>query len=252
MLIANGICTAVQTASSAIQGPAALEQFCEKCRKGQSDFGSDPCSQMSASKLEGVASGGRTQFKKLEHESQQISDAIKAYIASAGHDTDQNQVLGATLRIVNSNLHMLRQLKVKNLSYDPAILEAGLLKHTEFFQEVAQKLEMNFRSNGFNRSDALTMIVYNPGREEVVVAVPAGAVFEPVHAKHCQNLVLKNAATVRVNPGQKKTIGLWALCGNHKASPPGGGSPGNDFEPTDYVLNCDLSSQSSVWKAKTV
>ena len=199
---------------------------------------------MSSSMLEGYASAGRLQFKKLDWELQQISKAIKKAVADAGHDTDRNQVLGNTLGIVNKNLEMLRKLKVKDLQYDPAILEGGLLKHMDFLGEVAQKLEMSFVARGFNSRDSLQMTVYNPSQEEVTVNIPAGALFEPRRAKNCQNLVLKETTRVCVKPGERKTIKLWAFCGNEKKS-----SPHTDLEPTDYVLNCDLSSQSSVWDA---
>ena len=66
------------------------------------------------------------------HDLQQISKAIKEAIADFGHDTDRNQVLGNTPRIVNRNLEMLRKPQVKDLQYDPAILERGLLKHMEW------------------------------------------------------------------------------------------------------------------------
>ena len=241
----NRICTAVQTASSAVQGLAALEQLCERCKQGQQQFGSDPCAELSSDMLKQTAAGDRTRFKRLELAFLQISAGIKAAIEAAGEDVDRNQVLGSTLRVVNHNLQMLRQLKLADLNFDPSILESGLLQHHDFFSQAAQKLEMSFLARGHNHRNALQMTVHNPSNEEVKLVLPAGALFQPTKRKDSQGLVLRDATTVCVKPRGTKTISLWAFCANSNKA-----SPHDDLQATDYVLKCDLSSQSSVW-AKT-
>lgn len=243
-LLQNGICAAFRTASSAVQGLAALEQLCEKCRTARDKLGEDPCSSMSASVLKGSVEGGRVRFKRMEMELQEISDSIKAAIEATGDDPDRHQVLGLTLRTVNNNLKTLRTLKVGNLNFDPKIVEAGLLQHDGFFNEMAQKLDMSFKARGYNSRNALQLTVYNPGDDTVTLRLPAGALFEPCGSKKCQNLVLRDATSMDVEPGQRKTNGLWAFCGNSNRS-----SPYTDLEPTDYVLKCDLKDQASVWEA---
>ncbi|CAE7789032.1 adck1 [Symbiodinium sp. KB8] len=180
----------------------------------------------------------------MEMELREISDSIKAAIEATGDDPDRHQVLGLTLRTVNNNLKTLRTLKVGNLNFDPKIVEAGLLQHDGFFNEMAQKLEMSFKAKGHDSRDALQLTVYNPGDDTVTLRLPAGALFEPSGSKKCQNLVLREATLTDVKPGQRKTIGLWAFCANSNRS-----SPCTDLEPTDYVLKCELRDQASVWKA---
>lgn len=243
----NQVCQTVQSGNAGSQGLAALEKLCERCRQGQETYGRDPCDKMQA--LGGLlGTKGNNVFNLLEAELQEISEDVKRAITQAGDDTERHQLLGTTLRVVNNNLELVRQLKkTTKLDYDPTMLEKGLIQHKSFFNEVAQKLNIKFSGHGHNNTSALQMEVHNPGTETVTLSLPAGALFAPTKDKRCQNLVLRMETTIEVKPREHKRIKLWAFCGNsNKASPPSN----TELEATDFVLNYDLSSQNSVW-AKT-
>ena len=241
----NGICRAIEVGSSAMQGLAALEQLCEKCRKGREQWGKDPCSKIEASTFHSVV-GGKGGFTALENDLLEISASIKKEISKVeAGDTEKNQILSTVLYTVNGNLQGVQDLKKKmnKLNFDTSALENGLLQYTDFWQEASQKLHFRITAAGYDKKNALNLHVYNPCREEFVCTLPAGALFKPVK-KDCQNLVLKAETQIRVKPGERKTITLWALCGNSNKA-----SPFTDMEPTDLILNCDRSNQSSLWAA---
>ena len=240
---ASSLCQQIETASSAVQGLRALQELCDKCKKGKDNYGSDPCSSLPQPTLEEVFSEGRSRFSALEQELVEIIQKIIATLQEVGDNTEKNRVLGAMLLNVNKNLENVRKLQLQSLNFDPQALKQGLVKHKTFFDDAAKKLEMRFDAHGHNHAKSLHMILHNPSYESVTVKLPAGALFAPVKSGGDQNLALKDQTEVRVGAKEAKKVWLWAYCANsNKASPYG------QLEATDYVLDCDLSSQSSVWR----
>ena len=238
---ASSLCQQIETASSAVQGLRALQELCDKCKKGKDNYGSDPCSSLPQPTLEEVFSKGRSRFSALEQELVEISQKIIATLQEVGDNTEKKRVLGAMLLDVNKNLENVR--KLQSLNFDPQALKQGLVKHKTFFDDAAKKLEMRFEAHGHDHAKSLHMILHNPSDESVTVKLPAGALFAPVKRVGGQNLALKDQTEVRVVAKEAKKVWLWAYCANsNKASPYG------QLEATDYVLDCDLSNQSSVWR----
>lgn len=240
---ANDLCRRIEVASAAVQGLRALEELCDKCRKGKDNFGSDPCSTLPQPTLKDVLEKqGRSRLSALEQELVQISDKIVATLQEVGDETEQKRILGATLLNVNKNLENLRSEQMQSLNFDPQALKQGLVKHEAFFDEAAKKLEMTFEAHGHNHAGSLCMVLRNPSAEQVTIKLPAGALFAPVKDRGSQNLALKEQTTIQVGPNQTKRVSLWAYCANS-----GKKSPHGQLEATDYVLDCDLSNQASVW-----
>lgn len=240
---ASSLSRQIETASSAVQGLRALQELCDKCKTGKDNYGSDPCSSLPQPTLKQVFSEGGSRFSALEQELVEISQKIIATLQEVGDNTEEKRILGAMLLNVNKNLENVRKQQLQSLNFDPQALKQGLVKHKTFFDDAAKKLEMRFEAHGHNHAKSLHMILHNPGDESVTVKLPAGALFAPVKSGESQNLALKDQTEVRVGAKEAKKVWSWAYCANsNKASPYG------QFEATDYVLNCDLSSQSSVWR----
>ena len=101
---------------------------------------------------------------------------------------------------------------------------------------------MKFEAHGHNSAGSLRVILHNPSNELVTIKLPKGALLAPVKSG-AQNLALKEHTEVRVGPNETKKVSLWAYCANSNRA-----SPYGQLEATDYVLDCDLSDQASVWK----
>ena len=242
---ASGLCRHIETASSAVQGLRALQELCEKCQKGQNTWGSDPCSNLPQPTLKEVFDEGRSRFSALEQELVQLSEQIIATLQKVGDNTEEKRILGATLLNVNKNLENVRAQQMQSLNFDPKALKQGLVKHKQFFDEAARKLEMRFEAHGHNHAKSLHMILHNPSKEPVTVKLPAGALFAPVKSGG-QNLALKDRTEVQVGAKQTRSVWLWTYCANSNRA-----SPYGQLEATDYVLDCDLSNQGSVWNLTT-
>ena len=81
---ASSLCQQIETASSAVQGLRALQELCDKCKKGKDNYGSDPCSSLPQPTLEEVFSKGRSRFSALEQELVEISQKIIATLQEVG------------------------------------------------------------------------------------------------------------------------------------------------------------------------
>eukprot|EP01062_Namystynia_karyoxenos_P037663 TRINITY_DN2739_c0_g1_i1.p1 TRINITY_DN2739_c0_g1~~TRINITY_DN2739_c0_g1_i1.p1 ORF type:complete len:148 (+),score=28.86 TRINITY_DN2739_c0_g1_i1:97-540(+) len=97
-----------------------------------------------------------------------------------------------------------------------------------------------FSAQSYNSSDALVGLITN-GRPGQRICFPKGTIFIPAAGSRMQNLVLRDAVEVVVGAGGKT---VFAYCGNQNF-----GSPDGPMIPTDKVLDADLSSQQSVWRA---
>ena len=121
----NGLCRHIEVASSAVQGLRALQELCDRCSKGQDNWGSDPCSNLSQQTLKEVAAQGRSRFNALEHELAQISSDLVAALQQVGDNTEQKRILGATLLNVNKNLENVRTQQMQSLNFNPQALKQG-------------------------------------------------------------------------------------------------------------------------------
>mmetsp|Transcript_102267 Transcript_102267/g.203018 ORF Transcript_102267/g.203018 Transcript_102267/m.203018 type:complete len:220 (-) Transcript_102267:230-889(-) len=140
-----------------------------------------------------------------------------------------------------------RRLTPKELGYDPKILQSDLLQPGVLFEQeaAAMGLEFQFMAQGFNHERALVLVLRNSNHDgdRLSVDLPAGMLFAPAQNRELQNLVLRDAVSVSLLPGETTHIEQWAYCGNQFHIP-----PLTEMKASGWVLNAPRC-QHCVWQA---
>eukprot|EP00930_Biecheleria_cincta_P047338 TRINITY_DN32796_c0_g1_i1.p1 TRINITY_DN32796_c0_g1~~TRINITY_DN32796_c0_g1_i1.p1 ORF type:complete len:234 (-),score=34.87 TRINITY_DN32796_c0_g1_i1:69-713(-) len=139
------------------------------------------------------------------------------------------------------------RLTAKELGYKPEIMHSGLLQPAgpRPGELEAAGLEFAFEAQNYNHEKALVLDMRNPAgaRSSLSVHLPAGMVFAPVENRDVQNLVLRNAVSVNLQPGQAVRLETWAFCGNEWHM-----SPWGAMQPSGWVMKAP-ACQACVWRA---
>jgi len=140
-----------------------------------------------------------------------------------------------------------RRLTPKELGYRDEILDSDLLQPGTFFAEeaLASGLDFQIMAQGFNHKSALVLNLHNSNQngESIQVDLPAGMLFAPAQNRELQNLVLRDAVTVNLQPGESTRIEQWAYCGNLYHVP-----PITEMKASGWILQAPRC-QHCVWKA---
>jgi hypothetical protein len=135
----------------------------------------------------------------------------------------------------------------EELGYTDDVLDADLLRPMPLFAQeaAAQGLHFQFMARGFNHAGALAISLHNANREgTVAVDLPAGMVLAPAENRNLQNLVLREAVHVQLQPGETRRLEQWAFCGNQFHLPP----LASEMRPTGWTMDAP-HSQGGVWRA---
>ncbi|CAK0792611.1 unnamed protein product [Prorocentrum cordatum] len=139
------------------------------------------------------------------------------------------------------------RLTPEELGYTDDVLDSDLLRPMPLFEQsaAAQGLRFQFMAWGFNHAGALAIDLHNANSEgTVVVDLPAGMVLAPAENRDLQNLVLREAVHVQLQPGETRRLEQWAFCGNQFHLPP----LASEMKPTGWVMDAP-PSQGGVWRA---
>jgi len=134
--------------------------------------------------------------------------------------------------------------------YSPAALNMTYASRTDSLYHAASTGKVEIESivgNGYNRSNAITMRVRNPGNQAVRMVVPRGTMVEQQTWTGKQNLVVNDDVWIDIEPGQTGAFPLPAFCANAS-----GGSPsGEPMNLTPFVFNDmggSFQSQDAMWR----
>jgi len=134
--------------------------------------------------------------------------------------------------------------------YSPAALNMTYASRTDSLYHAASTGKVEIESivgNGYNRSNAITMRVRNPGDQAVRMVVPRGTMVEQQTWTGKQNLVVNDDVWIDIEPGQTGAFPLPAFCANAS-----GGSPsGEPMNLTPFVFNDmggSFQSQDAMWR----
>ena len=134
--------------------------------------------------------------------------------------------------------------------YSPAALNMTYASRTDSLYHAASTGKVEIESivgNGYNRSNAITMRVRNPGNQAVRMVVPRGTMVEQQTWTGKQNLVVNDDVWIDIEPGQTGVFPLPAFCANAS-----GGSPsGEPMNLTPFVFNDmggSFQSQDAMWR----
>lgn len=131
---------------------------------------------------------------------------------------------------------------LKTLAYKPEILRTGKVQESTYMKAKPASLELTFRANGHDCTDALIVSAHNRSSQTLSFEIPKGAVLQPTNRRD-QNLVVKVSVHIEVGPGLTEEKRVHALCGNHNKH-----SPHCSMTPTNFVMAHDLlTSQTSLW-----
>ena len=175
-----------------------------------------------------------------------VSEARRVYPNLVVDDT--RNLGGAQLLAQFSHLRSARDNTTA--IYSPAALNMTYESRTDSLYHAANTGKVEIQSiigNGYNRSNAITMRVHNPGNQAVRMVVPRGTMVEQQTWTGKQNLVVNDDVWIDIEPGQSGAFPLPAFCANAS-----GGSPsGEPMNLTPFVFNDmggSFQSQDAMWR----
>ena len=175
-----------------------------------------------------------------------VSEARRVYPNLVVDDT--RNLGGAQLLAQFSHLRSARDNTTA--IYSPAALNMTYESRTDSLYHAANTGKVEIQSiigNGYNRSNAITMRVHNPGDQAVRMVVPRGTMVEQQTWTGKQNLVVNDDVWIDIEPGQTGAFPLPAFCANAS-----GGSPsGEPMNLTPFVFNDmggSFQSQDAMWR----
>jgi hypothetical protein len=175
-----------------------------------------------------------------------VSEARRVYPNLVVDDT--RNLGGAQLLAQFSHLRSARDNTTA--IYSPAALNMTYESRTDSLYHAANTGKVEIQSiigNGYNRSNAITMRVHNPGNQAVRMVVPRGTMVEQQTWTGKQNLVVNDDVWIDIEPGQTGAFPLPAFCANAS-----GGSPsGEPMNLTPFVFNDmggSFQSQDAMWR----
>jgi hypothetical protein len=162
---------------------------------------------------------------------------------------DDNRNLGGAQLIAQFS-HLRSARDNTTAIYTPAALNMTYESRTDSLYHAASNGKVEIQSiigNGYNRANAITMQVRNPGNQAVRMVVPRGTMVEQQTWNGNQNLVVKEDVWIDIQPGQTGTFPLPAFCANAS-----GGSPSNNpMNLTPFVfhdMGGTFRDQGSMWR----
>lgn len=134
------------------------------------------------------------------------------------------------------------RLTPEELGYKDSILNSDLLQPGPLMAQDAAGLQYEVRAESFNHEKALVIDLHNSNPlSSITVDLPAGMLFAPVENRDFQNLVLRDAVSVSLHPGETKRLEQWAFCGNQFHLP-----PFSQMKASGWVMNAP-PCQGCVW-----
>ena len=162
---------------------------------------------------------------------------------------DDNRNLGGAQLLAQFS-HLRSARDNTTAIYSPAALNMTYASRTDSLYHAASTGKVEIESivgNGYNRSNAITMRVRNPGNQAVRMIVPRGTMVEQQTWTGKQNLVVNDDVWIDIEPGQTGAFPLPAFCANAS-----GGSPsGEPMNLTPFVFNDmggSFQSQDAMWR----
>jgi hypothetical protein len=162
---------------------------------------------------------------------------------------DDNRNLGGAQLLAQFS-HLRSARDNTTAIYSPAALNMTYASRTDSLYHAASTGKVEIESiigNGYNRSNAITMRVRNPGNQAVRMVVPRGTMVEQQTWTGKQNLVVNDDVWIDIEPGQTGAFPLPAFCANAS-----GGSPsGEPMNLTPFIFNDmggSFQSQDAMWR----